>query len=168
MKYVLLINLHMLNKIKKYLSDNNWKFSTPENDKSLIFFGLITDNGKFQCVIDVNEKDKKIIFYSVYPFYVPNSLKSSLAEILTRINHNLFLGNFELDFDDGEIRFKTSVIYEDTKVTTKMIDHLIRANIFSLDTNFETIDSFINGKITKHQVIRNIRYSHNKSVENVS
>ena len=81
MKYVLLINLHMLNKIKKYLSDNNWKFSTPENDKSLIFFGLITDNGKFQCVIDVNEKDKKIIFYSVYPFYVPNSLKSSLAEI---------------------------------------------------------------------------------------
>lgn len=149
----------MLNKIIKYLTDNDWKFSIPENDKSLILFGLITDNGKFQCVIDVNEKDKKIIFYSIYPFNVPNNLKNSLAEILTRINYDLFLGNFELDFNDGEIRFKTSIIYEDTKVTTKMIDHLIKANISSMDTNFENINSFVRGQTTLKDTVKRIKYS---------
>lgn len=148
----------MLSNVKKYLTNNNWTFSISENDKSLIFFSLSTDKGKYQCVVDVNENDKKIIFYSIYPFIVPNNFKNKLAVILTRINSNLFLGNFELDFDDGEIRFKTSIIYEDTKVTTKMIDHLIKANIFSIDTNFEIIDSFISGQINMREIIKKIKH----------
>ena len=38
-----------------------------------------------------------------------------LADFLTGANYGLYIGNFEMDFNDGEVRFKTSIDVEGNK-----------------------------------------------------
>ncbi len=48
--------------------------------------------------------------YTVFPVKAPEEKRGAVAAFLTRANYGLILGSFELDFDDGEIRFKVTAI----------------------------------------------------------
>ena len=42
----------------------------------------------------------------------PEEMRVPMAEFLTRANYGLRIGNFEMDFEDGEVRYKSSVDFE--------------------------------------------------------
>jgi hypothetical protein len=147
----------MFKRILAYFESQGWKYSLPkeiEDESHIAFIGIITNNGKFHCIIDVNEIDKKIIFFSIYPKNVPDELRNQIAEILLRLNYILFLGSFEMDFSDGEIRLKTSFIYDEYDISEQMLNHIIKGNIATMDNNFEFIGSFMNQKISMDDAIQ--------------
>ena len=47
-------------------------------------------------------------FYSCVPVKCPESRRKECAELLNHLNCNLGFGNFEMDSDDGEIRFRNA------------------------------------------------------------
>ena len=49
-------------------------------------------------------------FIRFFPVKAPEEKRGAVAAFLTRANYGLILGSFELDFDDGEIRFKVTAI----------------------------------------------------------
>ncbi len=63
----------------------------------------------WDCVARVREEWGQATFYSIMPGFVPKSKLSAVAEYIARANFGLVIGNFELDFSDGEIRFRTSI-----------------------------------------------------------
>ncbi|MFT5917170.1 MAG: hypothetical protein ACJAWV_002150 [Flammeovirgaceae bacterium] len=137
----------------EYFDKQKWRYQLPEESQNIATFGMRTQEGTFHCILDVDLEDKKIIFLSIYPVNVPEKLRSSMAELILRLNYILFFGGFEMDFDDGEIRFKTSLIYDDLELTEKSIDHIIKGNIKSIETHFELLNSFITEKIEMERVI---------------
>ncbi len=146
----------MFKKILAYFESQEWKYSLPdeiEDESHIAFLGIITNNGKFHCILDVKEQDKKIFFFSIYPKNVPKELRSQIAEILLRLNYILFLGTFEMDFSDGELRLKTCFIYDDSDISEEMLTHIIKGNIATMDSNFEFISSFLNQKISMPEAI---------------
>ncbi len=58
------------------------------------------------------EETEQVAIYSAIPINVPEERRLAAAELITRANYGLRLGNFELDFSDGELRFKTSIDVE--------------------------------------------------------
>jgi len=42
-------------------------------------------------------------------------------KFLTRANYGMMIGNFEMDFTDGEIRYKTSIDVEGDKLSSALI-----------------------------------------------
>ncbi|HQR44383.1 MAG TPA: hypothetical protein PLX97_16920, partial [Gemmatales bacterium] len=44
--------------------------------------------------------------------------------------------NYEMDMNDGEVRFKTSIDAEGGELTKPMIDNLLRSNLISMDRYF--------------------------------
>jgi hypothetical protein len=64
-----------------------------------------------------------------------------------RLNYILFLGSFELDFEDGEIRFKTTLFYEDSDISDQVIEHLIVGNIVVMSNHFNLINNVITSKM---------------------
>lgn len=46
---------------------------------------------------------------------------AEIAEFLHRANSGLKNGNFEMDYDDGEIRFKAFVNFENTDISKEVI-----------------------------------------------
>ncbi len=143
-------------KILTYFEKQKWHYTIPKEGSNIATMGISTEKGKFHCIIDVDEEGKKIIFFSIYPINVPVTIRKSMAEIMMRVNYTLFFGSYEMDFSDGEIRFKTSLIYEDIELTDKILEHIIKGNIVTLDTYFELFNSFISGKTTLEDVISQI------------
>jgi hypothetical protein len=67
------------------------------------------EHGSWLLVGQVYEKLDAVAVYSVLPHVVPAERRTAVALLCTRINYGLVIGNFELDLDDGEIRFKASI-----------------------------------------------------------
>lgn len=60
-------------------------------------------------VVVVHDEPSTVVFYSVTPEDVVGERRPAVMEFLTRANYGLIEGGFELDLNDGEVRFKTAV-----------------------------------------------------------
>lgn len=67
-------------------------------------------NGRWTVFAQAVEEKQQVVFYSVCPVTIPPAKRAALAEFLTRANYGLLIGNFEMDYSDGEVRFKTSSV----------------------------------------------------------
>ncbi|MEO1389173.1 MAG: YbjN domain-containing protein [Cyanobacteria bacterium J06634_6] len=56
-----------------------------------------------------------------------------MAQFITRANYGLILGNFELDYTDGEIRYKTSLDVEGDRLTPALTKNLISTNVMTMN-----------------------------------
>jgi hypothetical protein len=85
-----------------------------------------------------------IVFHSICPFNVPAERRAAVAEFLSRVNHGLSLGNFEIDLDDGEVRLKT-VLLEDGAPGAARIEKAISANGRALEAFLPGITAITEG-----------------------
>ena len=103
------------------------------------------NSGRWPCLAVVNDAEDQLVVYGVCPFVVPADRRRAMAELITRANFGLPIGSFELDLDDGELRFRTSIDFEDAAVDPKVIRNLFYLNIASMDRHFPAIEAVIAG-----------------------
>jgi hypothetical protein len=77
------------------------------------------------------------------PLLVPEGCRTAAAETIARANYGLRLGKFELDFDDGEVRFQVAQILVDEAVGQAVIDRMISTTVNMLDTYLPALLSVI-------------------------
>ena len=77
-------------------------------EKSALRLGCTGENGEWTCYAQIREEPGRFIFYSVPAAKAPEARRAAVAEFITRVNYGMVLGNFEMDYSDGEIRYKTS------------------------------------------------------------
>lgn len=90
-------------------------------------------NGSWQCFAKTREETREFIFYSMAPFKVPEDKRPAIAEFICRANYGLVLGNLELDFNDGEVRYKTSIDIENSILTLDLVKNMVDSNIYTFD-----------------------------------
>jgi hypothetical protein len=125
----------------RHLDGLNWKYHhLPE--APVLFSGF---NGK-DVLWDFNmiarAKGDGLFHLSVNSFIpnkVPADRRQKIAETLTRINWELNLGCFEMNFADGEIRFRTGITLPAADITEGVVEHLIRSNICIVDERIHQI-----------------------------
>jgi hypothetical protein len=140
----------MYQQILDFFKLQDWKY-TEIKGKTIVMLGISGENGEFQCIADVNEVEKTLLFLSICSINVPEEKKLSMSELLTRLNFGKFLGNFEMDFEDGEIRYKTSLYFENESAQPQIIENIIMTNILAMDTSLPAILSVINETVTPLQ-----------------
>lgn len=80
-----------------------------------------------------NGGDRAFLFYSVCAVDVPEGRRPAVAEFLTRVNLGLVSGNFEMDWADGEVRFKTGIELTCLTPTIELIAALIQPNLSAVN-----------------------------------
>lgn len=90
---------------------------------------------KFGCMLQSLQRlGREIgIFYSVLPQFVPEERRREVAEFLMRANHGLVVGNFEMSFDSGEVRYKTNIISAPEGLDDALMEALLHTNISTHD-----------------------------------
>ena len=149
----------MLKKIINFITKQGWRFTSIE-DESRIVISISGINGTFQCVADAREDEEQFIFLSICSVTVPDDKKLLMCELLTRLNYGSFLGNFEMDYEDGEVRYKTSICCSSLELTDNILEHIIMINIVMMDTALTGIMKLIYGEITAkeaYNMIENIK-----------
>jgi hypothetical protein len=100
--------------MEAFFKKDEWPANKIENQAamSMNFQG---QNGRWSCYARVEEEKQIVLFYSYCPMKAPEDKRPILADFLTRANYGLYIGNFEMDYNDGEVRFKTSLDVEGNK-----------------------------------------------------
>ena len=138
-----------------YMEEEKWKYEIIEGETAVRFLFKGTA-GRVLCYADVDESKEWLIFYTYLPVNTPRDKLDEMSEFTSRANRGMRIGNFELDYDDGEIRFKTSVDVEGGALTHKMIDNLLRANLTTMNRYFPGMMELIYADEEPSTIIRKI------------
>ena len=122
----------------QWLKEDDWNFTEHEreNGDKWTRSGYTADNSKFELVLDAREDAQIFFVYVYFPLKVPEKNRVAVAELVTRINYGIKIGNVELDMRDGEVRYKTSVDVEGSELVTKMVYNMVSASLSTSDTYF--------------------------------
>lgn len=124
--------------VQAFLDGDDWKYEKFE-DKDIFRAGVGAKNASYSLFYDVKESAEQLIVYTITPQHVPEQYRHEVSEFLTRANYGIIIGNFEMDFDDGEVRYKTSVDVEGGELTTGMVRQLTLYSVSTTDRYFPGI-----------------------------
>ncbi|HBE36739.1 MAG TPA: hypothetical protein DD990_37000, partial [Cyanobacteria bacterium UBA11368] len=136
----------------EFFTQDDWSFVKVEGEPALQL-AIEGNNGRWNCYAEANESQQQMVFYSLCPINAPASKRQALAEFLTRINYGTIIGNFELDMEDGQIRYKTSIDVEGATLTFAQIKNLVYTNVRMMDEHLPGIMSVINRNLSSNEAI---------------
>jgi hypothetical protein len=125
--------------VQEYFQKNNWNPMPVQEGQPILRMGFAGRNGKWTCYAQVREDEaaqlQQFLFYSVLPANAPEDKRDVSAEFITRANYTLVIGGFEMDYTDGELRYKTSINLAGTGLiaTAGLIQALVVPNILTVD-----------------------------------
>ena len=138
--------------IEGFLNEDEWNFEP------------VDENGVIRTGVSLRSKLKnaKIFFliksdaYSIISTISVGADEESMqrtAEFITRANYGLTHGNFEMDFSDGSIRFKTSLLCADTVPSYEQIRGTLHINILMLERYGNALLEVIFGVKTPEEAV---------------
>ena len=105
-------------------------------ETGIVRTGFEMKNAKFNCVIEVNDQDNLVQLLGLIPIQVPTQKRRDVCELLTLINWRPALGKFQMDMDDGELRFQDSAPYAKGTLADEVIRQLIARCVIPVDDFF--------------------------------
>lgn len=97
-----------LQQIAKYYRDDMKLNFALEEENNRIRFSMDTDVMKEVRFMAYQENDSTMLFLTYLPMKIPQDKRAEVAAYITRANYGLHVGNFEMDWNDGELRYKTT------------------------------------------------------------
>jgi hypothetical protein len=138
-----------------FFARNDWPINVVA-DESILYMVYQGDNGRYDCLAGVRNEEGQFLFYSVCPVPATEDRRAAVAEFVARANYDMVLGNFELDFDDGEIRYKTSAPIEGAQLSPAIVALLVLVNLRTMDQYLPGILSVVHGNISPRDAIEKI------------
>jgi hypothetical protein len=82
----------------------------------------------FRSYAQAKKDGRLFLYYSVCPEHAPPERRAAVATYLTRVNFGQMVGAFEMDLDDGEVRFRTSIDLEGEPMTGPLLSGVVYPN----------------------------------------
>ena len=143
------------NALNEFLENDDWHFSFDEKRGVFNFrLGLEGKLKKIDYLIRV--RDNEYTVYATSPIGADQNDKTmmaSMAEFVCRANYGLKNGNFELDMQDGEIRFKCFVDCTAITPTQEMVRNSIYCPATMFDNYSDGIAGIIFGNLSAKQAV---------------
>ncbi|HLO85979.1 MAG TPA: YbjN domain-containing protein [Nostocaceae cyanobacterium] len=138
-----------------FFTADEWPY-TKIPGESILQTAFSGKNGTWNCYALARVEQEQFVFYSVYPTLAPEDKRLALAEFTTRANSGMIIGNFELDFERGEIRYKTSIDVTEDRLSFTSIKNLVYTNVTMMDKYLPGILSIIEDNVAPQVAIEQI------------
>jgi hypothetical protein len=149
------LDLPMLNVALEVLESRGveWEETT---DPEVIRAEVASEAGEWTLFVVCREEQRRCSIYSQAPWTTPETSRPAMSELLTRLNYGLALGNFEMDFADGEVRFKTSVDVSGSHLGLAMFEAILDANLAAMDAYLPALEAVRDGRMTPAEAAASI------------
>lgn len=144
----------------RFFREDQWNFQKTDQ-KQVIRAGYRGEHGTWVCYARVEEESRLFLFNSLTGLNIPPQYRPAVVEYLTRVNSSLSIGNFEMDFHSGDVRFRTSLILPDNISTeggniVQMIRSLVYINTQTMDHYFPGVVAVVHGGLTPEAALSRI------------
>jgi hypothetical protein len=143
----------ILDAMTDFFTKDEWNF-TQLPEKPVLRMGFSGDDSQWTCFAQAREEQEQMCFYSVAPIKAPEERRPAMAEFITRANYGMIIGNFELDFSDGEVRYKTAIDVEGDELSFALIKSLVYANVLTMDRYTKGIMAVAFGGVEPAEAIK--------------
>jgi hypothetical protein len=143
----------MFDTVKRFFFNDEWYYVELES-RPVLRLNHWGSNGRFTCQAEINESQNIFYFYSYFPVNVPSEKQAIVAELITRANYGMRVGNFEMDYEDGEVRFKTSIDVENNELTYALVSNHVYANVWTMDRYLPALFAVIFGTISALEALK--------------
>jgi hypothetical protein len=106
------------------------------------------------------EDESRFLFYLQLIKTTPPDTLPQVAEFITRANFGMSVGNFELDYENGSVRFKTSVDYQGAELLAPFVRNAILAAMDGVELYAEALIDVMGGKKTPGSAIFDVEGSY--------
>jgi hypothetical protein len=134
----------MSDAVAAFFAAEDWPVATGAEDGVLetAFEGTTT---AWPCRVHVFDEDDRVVFISAFPALIDDEHRAAIAEFCNRANFGLAVGNFEVDLDGGEVRFRTSLDTEGSEPDEHLVRNIVVANVLTMDRYAAGILAVLNG-----------------------
>lgn len=136
--------------IVTYFERNDWPVDHIDDDDlvGLSITSINGEHGTWPLVVGVIGDPGYLVVQSIVPPVAPQGDEVSVLELLTRINDGLVAGCFELNFDDGSIRLRSSAPVDSLaavahETLVEFVADVVAANVITADRYIPAIDAVI-------------------------
>lgn len=143
------------NQLVRFLVDEGWGFSRISGQEALNI-DFQGSHLRWMCYARYLPESRYLLFYSYYPFSIPKEQLPFAVEFITQANFNMVNGNFEIDMDQGQIRYKTSLWVEKMSASQEAFRQLIFTNVNIADDYFPGIQKMLEKQIAPATVLEEI------------
>lgn len=117
--------------VRAMLDGHGYRYN--EIDARAVSVAIRNTSGVYTVFFRTNDETDLVRVLCSYASYIPEDRRAAVAEVLARINARLWVGNFELDFADGEVRHRVSIDVENGLLSEKMVDNMMGFTLSSMD-----------------------------------
>lgn len=145
------------------LDEREIGYSTSEDQS--IRTDLRGDVAAYRVVARVEAEADLFQIFAYSPLRVPEGCRPALAEAVTRANYGLRIGKFELDLDDGELRFQVAQLLVYDSVGEEAIDRMIGTAINMLDMYLPAFLSVIYANELPRDAVQRVEAVYRRLIE---
>ncbi len=129
--------------LRAVLDEDGWGETTALPDGQTLRAVFEGDQATFWAFAKIPEGVDVLVCFTRCPFDAPPERLGAVAELVTRINHGLRVGNFELDLDGGEVRFRNALDFSGVELTGRLALNVLLPCAFTLDRFLPAFDALV-------------------------
>lgn len=82
------------------------------------------------CYAEINPEMRAFLFRAINPLPVEPGRRGVVAEFLTRVNYGLPVGNWAIDLETGDVRWKSGLYFGDADLAEPIVREVIGSSLF--------------------------------------
>jgi hypothetical protein len=141
--------------LSEFLRDDGW-YPQQLDDKIAFRVYFAGEHGDIRCYAQIRVDLEQFLFYAIAPLKAPETVRNAVAEFITRANYGLRIGNFEMDYNDGEVRYKSSLDFEGEELTPSLLRHAIYPAAHTMDFYLPGLLAVMYGNRTPQEAIAEV------------
>ncbi|MCR4415026.1 MAG: YbjN domain-containing protein [Thermoguttaceae bacterium] len=114
-------------------------------DRHLVEAGFRGEAGRYLLHFHVDEGEGVFQIFVMLPCFIPEGCRLAVAEAICRANFGMKVGNFELDCDDGEVRFHVGNCFPEGTLDPHVVRRLLGTALHVADRYLPALMSVVYG-----------------------
>ncbi|MDC3953466.1 tetratricopeptide repeat protein [Polyangium jinanense] len=141
--------------VEEVLGASGFSFALAEDESGYIDYLAAVGQGIVESfAVRLAEELERVVVYVMFEPKAKKELRAELAEFITRANFGMGDGNFEMDFDDGSVRFKVALDYTDEPLSALLVRNMIFDAMDTTEVYADALARVIAGKAKAKTAVR--------------
>ena len=125
---------NLLDQVKATFAASEWEFVPVEGRDDVVTAAFEGHHTKVSLYVQTFEEMGAVSIVAEAPLAAAPPVVGKTSEMLMRVNQQLTVGNFEMDWDKGMIYFRVTNVFEQAETATPpLLASLVRAAVVEMD-----------------------------------
>ena len=145
---------YLLEQATTWLKKHEWNYHLAAHDNGERFIAVVYEGENTTVNTRIDHGGDQVLFlFSYLPFHCSEEKRGVVAELIARINQTIIFGHFDLDFSDGEVRYRNVIFVENDELTDTTMEGMFYAALDAADTYFPLFMTLLYGNKSPAEIV---------------